>query len=417
MKFKILSAVKDSGRLTKVSAASLAVVGLGALVVGQVGAGTTPLHVNTVSAQMPITTVPTTSTTKMTMPPVTIPQQSGVFNVVKYGADPSGHKNSTFGIRAAIDAAQQSPGSTVFFPPGRYILQRVPNQGLFDFVINAPIHIVGSGQGVTTIVNEVGAKVPGIPHGTNIFVINSANDSTSGGGSGTTISNMTLDSRSFDAGTSIMDFGNHTVLSDLTVYAPHSTDAYNQNAFGVRVIAICNPTNRKNVIRVGNVVKNVTIIGTGGAGNTELDLSCQVDSSVDNVSITGNGMDIFYSHNDSISNVQFTAVVPTDFSWVITGSQNIRIANVTTNNSGGKIEPDPVDLSSGILVSNEVMANPAGHLFIGDVKDVAISASKLSTIVLWPKESISGVALLNTTHGTVACKPHSSISGLAGFTC
>ncbi|KAA5548767.1 Ig-like domain-containing protein [Adhaeribacter rhizoryzae] len=45
-----------------------------------------------------------------------------VFNVKNYGAAGNGYNNDTDAIRKAIDAARQSPGATVYFPAGTYMI-------------------------------------------------------------------------------------------------------------------------------------------------------------------------------------------------------------------------------------------------------------------------------------------------------
>ncbi|GEO03937.1 hypothetical protein AAE02nite_16010 [Adhaeribacter aerolatus] len=47
---------------------------------------------------------------------------STVFNVKNYGAAGNGYNNDTDAIRKAIDAARQSPGATVYFPAGTYMI-------------------------------------------------------------------------------------------------------------------------------------------------------------------------------------------------------------------------------------------------------------------------------------------------------
>ncbi len=339
-----------------------------------------------------------------------------VFTVTNYGADPTGLKDSTSAIRSAIAAAEAVPGSEVYFPAGRYILTQNLHQ-LYDFVINVPVHIVGAGVGATTIVNEVGAKTAGVMRGTDMFVIQSLNDSTSGGGSGTTIYNMTLDSRSYDAGTSILDYGNNTVLKNLLVYGPTSMVGYNPDAFGIRVIAICNATNRANIMRVGNVVDNVTIIGNGGAGNTELDFSCQVNSSIDNVNITGNGMDFYFCRNVQMQNATFVSVVPRDYSWVITSSHDISMSNITASDNGGVVQNDTADVTSNIAIANEIMKNRLASIRIGDAQNVSITGSVLGNILLWPSNVLNGVSVSSSQFGRVSCKSSASVSALVGINC
>ncbi len=366
---------------------------------------------------------PTTSTAPNLGTPArsasNLPRPTSVYNVVSFGADPTGQRDSTLAIQSAITAAETKPGSEVYFPPGRFILDQ-RSYKLFTFIIDKPIEVVGAGIGQTEIVNEVGQKMPGVTLSRDMFAIEVAPGQQIGGGSGTIITNMTLDSATYDAGTDIMDFANHTTISNLKVLAAKSTNTYNYNSFGVRVIAICNPSTVSYIYRVDNVIDNVTIVGQGYAGTTELDLSCQVGTTATNINIEGNGMDIFYCHDDFVNNA--TLVGGTDgsthyYTWVITGSYNISLSNITTNGIGGVIAPDVTLVSHNINVNYETMLDKASSLYIGDSRDVTISNSSLGEISILPKKQASELAVRNTTYSGVRCKPSVVISGLSGMSC
>ncbi len=365
----------------------------------------------------PTTAVPNSTTGTVQSP--SSPPPANTFNVVSYGADPTGVKDSTAAIRSAIVAAEAKPGSEVYFPAGRFLLDQ-PSTNLFDFVIRQPIQVVGAGIGATTIVNEIGQKTPGVRLSTDIFAIEVAQGTQTGGGSGTSISNMTLDSATYDAGTDIMDFANHTTLSNLKVLAARSTNSYNYNSFGVRVIAICNPSTISTIYRVDNVINNVTIIGQGQEGTTELDLSCQVGTTASNINIVGNGIDIFYCNNDTLTNANLTGGSDGSthyYTWVVTGSSNITLSNIVTNGIGGVIAPDISLVSHNITVSNETMQNKSSYLYVGDSRNVSIQGSSLGGIAVEPKYTVAGLSITNTSYIRTLCKPGTSITGLIGMTC
>lgn len=362
-------------------------------------------------------TNPNVRTTPQSTP--SYPTSSAIFNVESYGADPTGKRDSTVAIQEAIAAAETKPGSEVYFPPGRFILDQ-PSHKLFTFVIDKPIAIVGAGINQTTIINEVGKKTPGVKLSRDMFAIEVAPGQQTGGGSGSVITNMTLDSATYDAGTDIMDFANHTTLSNLKVLAAKSTNTYNYNSFGIRVIAICNPSTASYIYRVDNVIHNVTIIGQGYAGTTELDLSCQVGTTASNINITGNGIDVFYSHNDAVSHAHLVGGADGSthfYTWVITGSFDIDLAHITTNGIGGVIAPDVKLVSHNINISNETMLNKSAYLYIGDSRNVTISRSALGGIAVLPRDSVSGLHVKYTTYSSVRCKPSVVISGLSGLAC
>ena len=357
-------------------------------------------------------TISTTGKTNVTSKPV--------INVVSYGADPSGKRDSTSAISNAINMAQTQPGSEVFFPPGHFLLDD-PSKHQVDFKIDRQIHIVGSGPTKTVIVNELGALNPAALVSTTIFEIVTNPVTQKGDGDGTTISGMTLDSATYNAGTSIMDFANHTTLSDQVVDAPRSSNAYNPNAFGVRVIAICNPTNKAYVVRTGNLVENVTISGNGSSGQTELDISCQRNSKVTNVTIKGNGVDIFYCSHDELSNLNLIGTpsntTSPNYTWVITGSSYITLSNIDTYGSGGVIAPDISDISKNITITNETMRGTGAFMAIGDSLGTTITKSHLEQIRLNPVVGITGIDLVDSSYTGVVCKPDKSMSALVGLSC
>jgi len=349
-----------------------------------------------------------------------VPQPAGSISVVSYGADPSGVKDSTSAFQQAIKAAEAQPGGTVYVPPGRYVLDDLQATEC-QLCIVAPVHIVGAGPSYVTLVNELGLLNPDFGKSRPMIEIRTGPHGTPGGGDGTTISGLTLNSSEYQAGTDILDFANDTMLSNLNVEASTSNNQYNPNTFGVRVIAICNPSNFATIHRVDNTIDNVTITGQGGAGNTELDLSCQIGTTVKNVNITGNGMDIYISRNITVNNATLVgqASVGPAYTWVINYSSNVMLDNVTTVGSGGVIvqhlhnEP-----ASNVTVENEVMQDPNETLFVGDVDGLLLENDQLSKIRIDPSISATGIRLQGTTvSGAVMCSHPTLISGLSGLSC
>lgn len=404
--------------IAKVAVASAVVVLAGAVGLTQL-TSSAPTQTSTGHSQAKLGVAGPVVARSDTGPSAAIPKSSVVFNVLNYGADATGTKDSTAAIASAIRAAEASPGSEVYFPAGTFLLDQ-PSPKMFDFVISSPINIVGAGVGLTKIVNKVGMKTPGVYLSTVMFEIVPGPLGKPGGGDGSTISGLTLDAATYDAGTAIMDFANHTILTNLSVLAAKSTNIYNPNVFGVRVIAICNPYNLTTVYRIDNVVNNVTIVGQGAAGNTELDLSCQVGSSVSNVKIVGNGLDIFYCNNDSFTNINLTGGDngSTQYiTWALTGSSNITMSNIVTNGQGGVIEPDPLVVSSNISINSETMQNLTGFLKVGDSSRVAITNSQIAGLAFVPAVSVSDVAVSTSTVGRIFCKPGMAMLGFVGVAC
>ncbi len=83
-----------------------------------------------------------------------IPDVTGpIFDVVRYGADPTGNSDSTAAIQAAIDAAERAGGGVVFLPAGEFRVSRI-GSGNFVLRISASnIVLRGAGVGETFLLN------------------------------------------------------------------------------------------------------------------------------------------------------------------------------------------------------------------------------------------------------------------------
>ena len=356
--------------------------------------------------------------------PIPAPQAAppaGSYNVVSYGADPTGHHDSTQAIRSAVSAADKAPGNTVYFPAGRYLLDL--NDGAKqDIDISAnPVNIVGAGPASATIVEEIGAKTAGVTTSKTIFQIETGANGQPGGGDGTTITGLTLDSATYDAGTTIIDYGNDTTLSHLTIMGARSDKQYNRDVFGVRVIAVCNHTDLSTRHRSDNIVDDLTITGQGSAGNTDLDISCQYNAFVSDVGDTGNGMDIYICDNVVLSGYTFMpgAVEASPKSYVITGpSQNLTIRDITTYGSGGQLQPSPNGYSiTNTTITNETMKDPTMVLEIGDADQTTIANSTIGILKLNPDNSVAGLTVVNSSVASVICGKKGDITGLTGLAC
>ena len=324
-------------------------------------------------------------------------------------------------IRTTVAAAEKQPHSTVYVPPGRYILAL--NDGAsqdVDITAN-PVNVVGAGRDSTTIVEEIGAKYPGARASKAIFQIGTGPNGQPGGGDGTTITGLTLDSATYDAGTTILDFANDTTISHMAVRGARSDHQYNKGVFGMRLIAICNHSDLATKHRNGNVVDDVVISGQGSAGNTDLDLSCQTNASVSDVTDTGNGMDIYICDNVVLTGYTFTpgTIEASPKSYVITGpSDNLVISNVTTYGNGGQFQPSPNGYSiTNTVISNEIMKDLSADLEIGDAKQTTIRNSTIGVLRIVPKFSAAGVTVVASSVASVACGKKAAITALVGVSC
>ncbi len=373
------------------------------------------------------------------------------FNVVLYGADPSGKKDSSIAIQNAINAAGATELKTgvrqiVYFPKGIYILDNTNNLKINgvatpDLIINYPnISIEGAGQNSTKIIEEIGnaktvngkpGQYPELKRGRNIFVFTKkANYGF--------FSGLTVDSRTYNAGTGLVDNANHTTIQNATFLGANngnggagtSINPAIDNVYNVQLATVCNPNPLKSnyvgkVFRGDNTVNNLTLIGGGAGGNDDLDLSCQVNDKVSNITDTGWGIGIYLDKNMTITNVNYTPSINKlpHFGWYITDGQNITINNFTTSGPGGRIS-SPNHPSDNITINNERMTAAKGFsLDIVDGSNITINNSKLDKLYLAPSSKgsagINGLKVNHTTILSTTCNKSSglSISGLSGVSC
>ncbi|MGC8480268.1 MAG: glycosyl hydrolase family 28-related protein [Acidimicrobiales bacterium] len=381
-------------------------------------------HQGARSVVPPTTTLPsatttpgsTTSTTSATA--ATVPFNGRIVNVTSFGADPTGAKDSRAAIVSALASAETKPGSELYFPAGTYVLKSV-TKPLADFYVGVPIRIVGAGTGATTIIDEVG-QTTGNSNPPIMFLFQGPNAPHPGGASGSLMTGFTLNAAKYQSGTPITDYANNTLIENLQVYAPTSTLSYNPNQFGVRVIAVCDHATYQSINRTGNVVANVSIIGSGIGGNTELDLSCQVNVTATNINIQGNGVDVDFCQHASLSNFTLVGGSNGDLqhtTWIVVGSHDVTLSNITTNGKGGVIMPAVKSSSSGITITHEVMKNTSGYLVIGDASGVTIEDSQLGGVAIAPLVGLSNVSIKSTSYTHTRCAAQGTVATLQGVAC
>lgn len=336
-----------------------------------------------------------------------------VFNVVTYGADGSGVRDSTVGIRSAIAAAEATPGtSTVYFPAGTYLLN--DNDGAtVDFKITGPntVDVLGAGRLRTKIVEEVGTVAyPGITNPKTVFVFEQT--------TGNVFSGLTIDTQTYNAGDPVHDFGNATTIEHATFLGAH-----NPNAFALRVTAVCNDqpgSPQYGVHRSGNLVHDIILSGEGTGGNADLDFSCQWNGRVSNITDTGWGIALYIDQNVTVANYAFTpgTYEKSAPAWYVTDLDYISLNNFVTSGLGGIIK-NPTGVSSHITINHEQMTNPNEYLTVGDAAAVTIANSSIAGLLIAPVVSTNGLTVTNSSVGSVTCKPRpgASITGLVGVSC
>jgi hypothetical protein len=82
----------------------------------------------------------------------------GIYNVVSYGADPTGSSSSTTAINDAINAASSAtiPGGIIYFPPGTYLVvgDLNPGSSMILFGPNATLKAGATGAGSSIISSD-----------------------------------------------------------------------------------------------------------------------------------------------------------------------------------------------------------------------------------------------------------------------
>ena len=364
-------------------------------------------------------------------PPAGASPANGKFSVVSYGADPGGHRDSTRAIRAAIQAAGQASSDgqaqTVYFPPGTYILN--DNDGKYaDFRLShVKVNILGAGANDTKIVEEVGTyKYPSLKRGKTVFIFSDTN--------GFYFKGLTVDSQTYNAGDTLDNWGNDSVIEDSTFLGAHNGDGSpdgETNVFDVRDIAICHH-NSAGVVQgyhTGNVVENVTLNGEGISGNADLDITCQSDVTLANIVDTGWGVALYSDKNATLRNYEYhPGARSSNYGYFVTSGLNITLADVVTYGpggtiygQGGKLVHPPNRPSRDVTIDDEQMRVAGYRLRIADAFGTTIENSTIDGITLSPSKSseveISGLTASNSSIGPVQCNNVDQIAGLTGIKC
>jgi hypothetical protein len=353
---------------------------------------------------------------------------AGAFDVVRFGADPTGKQDSTLAIRSAFAAAAGAGGTqTVYFPAGTYILDR--NDGAReDFLIQggsgSVINILGAGSAVTRIVEEVGTKrYPGIARPKAVFVIEKMDHFS--------FSGLTVDAQTYNAGDTLDDYGSYTTIEHSAFLGAANGNGQPQsrdNVYDLRVLALCsaNPSNPTyGNVRIGNVVNDVQLNGIGVGGNDDLDFSCQDDGTISNITDTGLGMVLYHDHDVTVTDYHFTPKALGGgqvcgvqcFGWnVQAASSDITINDFVTAGYGGIIT-NPKYVTSNVTINGERMTRPGFALNIGDAQNTVIENSQIDQIDVVPAKQAKGITVEHSAVRAVRCAPNVTISNLQGIAC
>jgi hypothetical protein len=417
--------MQHSPRRAGASAAVLAGLLLTATACGSSHHGVAGAPPTTVSPTQPASPTPTPAAGEPAVqapPPGPAPAPVGrVFDVTSYGADPTGSRDSTAAIRAAIAAAEAgSATTTVYFPAGRYLLDDDDGKGT-DLTVSGshPLDILGAGATTTTVVEKVGtATYPDLKRGKNAFDL-AAN--------GSYFSGLTVDVRTYNAGDALDDNADDTTIENSTFLGSRNGSGQTvdpDNTFDLRVAADCNinPGHRGyGVFHTGNTVEDVTVEGDGTGGNDDLDFSCQHDGRIAGIIDDGWGTAIYIDQDVTVDGYTFRpAGSKYDRGFYVTDSSGITIDDFTTYGDGGVVfnrQMEKYHLPMTVTIDHEVMLAAGYNLQLVDTEGTVIEDSTLQVLKLSPLVAISGVTLRDTTDTGVQCKNPQLVSGNSGLAC
>jgi Pectate lyase superfamily protein len=350
-------------------------------------------------------------------------------SVTRYGADATGHHDSTLAIRRAISVCESTAGpNTVAFPAGTYVLNR--NDGKdYDLELTGPHPVIvsGAGRDKTRIVEKVGLRLyPKLRNpcgdgsrmctrGKGVFDIRHAD--------GTVIRDLTVDAQTWVAGNALYSHINRARILDDRFLGALSTRRFNPDTFDIRLLGFNCKADLHNRLS-GNVVRNVILDGRGTLGNADLDFSCQRNGTLSSIADTGWGVALYMDSYVTLKDLHFTPgkAQRNPTGWNVTGpSDHITIAGTRTKGGGGILHAGSTGgIVTDVSISNEVMSDLSRSMTIEDARSVTIQGSTIGPLHIRPQVvGTSGVTATSTRFVKVACNPApgTTITHLVGLHC
>jgi acetyltransferase-like isoleucine patch superfamily enzyme len=366
------------------------------------------------------------------------PVPSGAFDVVKYGADPTGQKDSTVAIRNAIAAAEAASGNghfqTVYFPAGKYILDDNDARTVDFQISTGRVNFLGAGRSDTDIVEEVGTyKYPSLKRGKTVFIFGKAD-------SGFYFSGITVDCQTYNGGDTLDNYGGYATIEHDEFLGGYNGKGQisdnNIDDFDMRDVAVCHRTATGVIYgySIGNVVDDVILNGKGVGGNADLDITCQEDITITDIVDTGWGVALYSDKNATVTNYSYTPQVLSpgaaavcqvygcDFGYYVTTGYNVTINDFVTTGAGGVISGQGAKSTSdrpsnGVVINGEQMKTPGFYLEILNALNVKIRSSLVDRVKIHPPAPISGIDFLSSRIGAVQCGGKFAITDLVGAKC
>jgi hypothetical protein len=303
-----------------------------------------------------------------------------IFNVITYGADPTGTNDSTVPIRNAIAAAQGAgPGNTVYFPTGNYVTN------LSDGI---PVSLFVTGPNAVTLLGD-GASLSKITQqqtGKSLLSVQS---------NGSVVNSLTLDTQTNNALAAIKVQANNTTLEHSTLLGGTRTfDIFYPGPFGTSHL---HPK-----YNTGNTVNDIVINDRWTLDG--FSFAYQKNATISNITHTGSRLALFVDTNVHVSNYNYTPGPQpggTSGFWITPPSDTITVDHFNSSGNGGVIgSSTTAQFSTNITVSNEVLSKAGFHFDIGDTKGLTISNCNMgpnSYFRFKPLGQATGVVMKNCT--------------------
>ena len=315
------------------------------------------------------------------------------FNVANYGARGDGTTDNTKAFAAAIAAAEQAGGGTVFVPAGHYAFSATKTGDPASVVIkgSAPVTLEGAGRDSTYLVETHAAK--GLL-GVQI--------------DGSVVENLSLDTQTHGGGVAIFVRANNTRFLDSRVLGGSRTFAlYYAGPKGAKPLAPAYNT--------GNTVDNLDL--------NELDCndgfswSFQENSTISNITHTGSRLALYIDKNTTVTDYKYTTgsqqCGARNGFWITPPSTGITITNFTSNGEGGKvgvIGPNGAGkVAQNVTINGLTLTGTGSSITIGDVKNFLLENCNLGVNNI--EITAQAVAQGSITHCTYAHLIHSSAPG------
>jgi PKD domain/Pectate lyase superfamily protein len=275
------------------------------------------------------------------------------FNVVTYGADATGVKDSTVAVQNAINAAQAAgTGNIVYFPTGNYIF--------FKQISSKTSLTVNSGNAVTLQGDGPNASVLNEGVGKNLLLVQA---------DGSIINQLRFNAQpnslTTHAQAALIVAANNTLLENSAILG-------GPNTFALYYPAPPGATKTNIIYYSGNHVDGITINDQWNRDG--FSFAFQENGLIQNVDHTGSRLAIFVDKNLEIDNYTYhPGTTKASQGWWITApSDGIAINHFVTDGNGGTISQGGTP-STNISINNEVFNNPGFHLTVGEVKGLTIN--------------------------------------------